>query len=566
MTHAPLATLLVLGATIAHAPIAVGQPFPSSGSPNPAMTGAPAAAPAPSAPIPTATAPAPARPSAPATSAPSLPSSAMPAAASGGQSASGVPRAVAVARATSIPNCTVFVDGAAGAGGNGTVQRPHKTIAAAVAAARPGAVVCVTEGTYAEALAPGEKHFTLAGGFQRGKDFKVRDSAAYVSKASGRGGSFLRIQDPGPKDGALTAVDGFEITGYSQAIVREFYEPQRFDITNNYIHDNKCADDKLVGAGFSLTNVSGTIRGNVIRKNSCGRGGAGAYVDDVDKNKLLVADNLVEGNAGTASDSHGGGLYLFGKELTITGNAFVGNTVTQWGGGLFVGAYTPGGQHTNATLRWNIYRDNRAGNSGGGFFCDEAATCVSEHEIYVANCGGNILVDSGQDESDPSVATFDHVTIVGALDPSCKAPGDGVLITKGSLPLHTFTFRNALFWGNAPGRDFAVFCDKGCDKLKVSVAHSMVQTTYAKQNASVAFGPGIMTPADPLFADVDKGDFHLKSAAGRWTAAGHVKDPVTSPAIDKGTPRTTPDTNPDRVGQRNEFGAYGNSGEASYAR
>ena len=98
------------------------------------------------------------------------------------------PRAVTVARTTAIPACTSFVDAAVAGRGDGTAQRPHKTIAAAVAAARNGAVICVAEGTYAEQLKPGEKNFTLAGGFQRGKDFKVRDSAAYVTKATGRGG------------------------------------------------------------------------------------------------------------------------------------------------------------------------------------------------------------------------------------------------------------------------------------------------------------------------------------------------------------------------------------------
>jgi hypothetical protein len=32
-------------------------------------------------------------------------------------------------------------------------------------------------------------------------------------------------------------------------------------------------------------------------------------------------------------------------------------------------------------MTWNVYRGNRAGNGGAGFFCDEAATCISEHEI-----------------------------------------------------------------------------------------------------------------------------------------------------------------------------------------
>ena len=48
---------------------------------------------------------------------------------------------------------------------------------------------------------------------------------------------------------------------------------------------------------------------------------------------------MVDDNAGTEPDtSHGGALYVFGKTLRITGNLFTRNTVTQWGGGLYVGA------------------------------------------------------------------------------------------------------------------------------------------------------------------------------------------------------------------------------------
>ena len=199
------------------------------------------------------------------------------------QPAGSGPRAVTVARTTEMIACSSFVDAGAGSGGDGTAQRPHRTIAAAVAAAgNTGAAICVAEGSYAEQLKPGEKSFTLAGGFQRGQGFKVRDSAAYVTKATGRGGSFIRIEDPGPKGDQRTVVDGFDISGYSQAIVREYYESQRFDLTNNHIHDNKCASDQLAGAGFALNNVSGRIEGNVFRNNSCGRGGAG-FLNDSDQ-------------------------------------------------------------------------------------------------------------------------------------------------------------------------------------------------------------------------------------------------------------------------------------------
>jgi disaggregatase-related protein len=428
-------------------------------------------------------------------------------------------------------------------------------------------VICVAEGSYAEQLKPGEKSFTLAGGFQRGKNFTVRDSAAYVSKATGRGGSFIRIEDPGPKGQQLTAIDGFEISGYSQAIHRDYYESQRFDITNNHIHDNKCANAELVGGGFALNNVTGRIEGNVFKNNSCGRGGAGFLNDTTKQNTVTIERNLIDGNAGTEPGaSHGGAFYVFGNALRITGNLFTRNSVTQWGAGLYIGAWTEGGQFTTATLSWNVYRDNRAGNGGGGMFCDDGATCASDHEVYDRNCGGNIYLDSGSDSSGPTTARFDHLTNVGALDVGCRGPGPGVRIDRGNDAPDAYSFINALFWGNAPGLDFVATCDKSCDKVRINVSHSMVQTKYLNQGLRITFGDGIVAPADPLFANPAAGDFHLKSAAGRWTPAGYVKDQATSPAIAKGTSDGPVNQNPERSGKRNELGAYGNSSEASYTR
>ena len=275
----------------------------------------------------------------------------------------------------------------------------------------------MAEGTYTEQIEAGEKAFTLAGGFQSGQAFKVRDSAVHVSLAKGDGsGAFLHIGDPAPK--GLNAVDGFEITGYARAVVREFYESQRFDLTNNFIHGNVCTEERAAGAGFALNNVSGTIEGNVIQNNSCTRGGAGFLNDTTNQNAVTVKNNWIDGNAGTEPGSaHGGGLYLFGNTLKISGNLITNNSVTQWGGGLYIGAFKPGNQPTTATLSGNIYRSNRAGDSGGGFFCDDGATCNASYEIYDKNCGGNILVDGGSEGSGPTISTFDHITSVNALTP-----------------------------------------------------------------------------------------------------------------------------------------------------
>jgi hypothetical protein len=70
---------------------------------------------------------------------------------------------------------------------------------------------------------------------------------------------------------------------------------------------------------------------------------------------------------------------------------------------------------------------------------------------------------------------------------------------------------------------------------------------------------------DPLFADPDADDYHLKSAAGRWDPATQtwVQDTVTSPCIDAGDPTTDLIDEPDPNGGRINLGAYGGTTQAS---
>jgi parallel beta-helix repeat protein len=83
---------------------------------------------------------------------------------------------------------------------------------------------------------------------------------------------------------------------------------------------------------------------------------------------------------------------------------------------------------------------------------------------------------------------------------------------------------------------------------------------------------GFKTPAgsgnfesDPLFADPDKNDFHLKSQAGRWTPStkSWAKDDVTSPCIDAGVPGSSYSTELEPNGGRCNVGTYGDTAEAS---
>ena len=82
------------------------------------------------------------------------------------------------------------------------------------------------------------------------------------------------------------------------------------------------------------------------------------------------------------------------------------------------------------------------------------------------------------------------------------------------------------------------------------------------QNAHHKDYRSAITSAD-LQDVVYDGDFHPKSAFGRWTSTGWVDDEVTSWAVDHGHPLQDSDTEPEPNGGRLNIGMYGNTVQAS---
>jgi hypothetical protein len=77
-------------------------------------------------------------------------------------------------------------------------------------------------------------------------------------------------------------------------------------------------------------------------------------------------------------------------------------------------------------------------------------------------------------------------------------------------------------------------------------------------------GEGIFN-MDPLFADPDNGDFHLKSQTGRWDSISQswIFDEASSPCIDAGDPNISVGLERFQNGDRINMGAYGGTPEAS---
>lgn len=179
---------------------------------------------------------------------------------------------------------------------------------------------------------------------------------------------------------------------------------------------------------------------------------------------------------------------------------------------------------------------------------------VSNCRIYNFTKGVSITAYvSSLDESESAIENagkqmqLDHLTIVG-----CNT---GILYGCHVLPV----IKNSIIAGNATTLELQG-TNAQEDKGK-NITYSCLYGT-AKDDSLSDYGTGCIAK-DPCFADAASGDFHLKSAAGRWNGTTWVKDTVTSPCIDAGETSAAYANEPSPNGNRANMGAYGNTAEAS---
>jgi len=103
----------------------------------------------------------------------------------------------------------------------------------------------------------------------------------------------------------------------------------------------------------------------------------------------------------------------------------------------------------------------------------------------------------------------------------------------------------------------------------ITVKYSDIQggqsgISVSGSQSTVTWGQGNIN-TDPQFVAVSNGDYHLKSRAGRWDAAGESwgLDNVTSPCIDAGDPGRPVAFEPSPNGGIINIGAYGGTNQAS---
>ncbi len=234
----------------------------------------------------------------------------------------------------------------------------------------------------------------------------------------------------------------------------------------------------------------------------------------------------------------GGGLFAYESSYTVSGTVFYGNFATDFGGGVaHVGC-------DQVSLANCVFNYNTA-----HYYADEYDYSGYGGGIYNENSAGTAIVNC---------TFYDNWGLVA---------GGGVLdnISGGTI------VKNSILWGDSSsnGMEIALLGSSGSYDLTVSysdVEGGQAQV-YRESGYTLNWGSGNLD-TDPLFADPDSmdpddRDFHLKSAAGRWTDSGWVNDTVTSLCIDAGNPQDAYSSEPSPNGGIINMGCYGNIVEAS---
>lgn len=165
------------------------------------------------------------------------------------------------------------------------------------------------------------------------------------------------------------------------------------------------------------------------------------------------------------------------------------------------------------------------------FYKAESSLSVLSNFIIRGCPTGAIYCDEG------ASPTLKNLTIVGNKY--------GIRVGYGNADPYIVS---CILWGNSDG-----------DLFECKAHYSCVQHGQVDKNAG-----NINT--DPLFADPDNGDYHLRSRWGRYdpdTGNWVATDATTSPCINEGDPYVYPRAEPTPNGNRINMGAYGGTPYAS---
>ncbi len=458
----------------------------------------------------------------------------------------------------------VYVDDDSPCGDGSSWATAFKYLQDALAAADANDEIRVAQGTYI----PDRSSANPGGSGDRNATFQLISGVGIYGGYAGYG-------EPDPNDRDVEAYEtilsgdlsGNDVVSSSPKLL--LGEPTRSDncshvVTGNGTDETAVLDGFIITAGHatgpSYANDCGAGMLNfepcnptVVRctfKSNCAKySGGGAY------NKYsspTITDCVFVGN----SAGCGAGSHNFLSCAKIVNCVFAGNWASTEGGGMFNddGADSPS---CSPIVTNCVFVDNRSVYDGGGMFnyhsAPEVTNCAfagnsSEHR------GG--AIGNGHDGN----PRLNNCTFVGN---SADEDGGGIWSQYGYPRL-----TNCILWDNNAGLEGPQIGLNGTGGVSLNYCCLRGGRTDifigAEDRVEICWGPGNID-ADPRFADVPAGDYHLKSPAGRWDPndGRWTMDEVTSPCIDAGDPNSDWTAELWPHGKCVNMGAFGGTGQAS---
>jgi len=303
-----------------------------------------------------------------------------------------------------------------------------------------------------------------------------------------------------------------------------------FVVTASNANAGTFPDPRSIGGGMYNITGSPKISNCIFRNNYASSGGAGMFNSD-NSDPLLENCIFIE----NVTNEDGAGMINFmGSDPVLTDCDFIRNKAKDHAGGMLNVA------ESNPVLDRCTFIANSAGmesqrHDGGGMFNDEGNPRLTNC-LFISNTAGrNGGAMHNRGNSNPIMlnCTFS--------ENQAGSEGGGIHIQDANA-----TLADCILWAN------------GSDQINgdANVSYTNVQGGFAGQGN---------IDADPLFADPNNGDYHLKSQSGRWdpNSGSWVKDDVTSPCIDAGDPNSDWASETWPHGERINMGAYGGTRQAS---
>lgn len=307
-------------------------------------------------------------------------------------------------------------------------------------------------------------------------------------------------------------------------------------LTKNTISGNTALS--AGGGVYCNADSSPALASNTINGNRAGSGG-GVHCGLACSPTLT--NNAIRANTGT----FGGGVYCDASSATLVGNTISGNTADQGGG---VGCHGSAPALTSNTISRN------AADQGGGVGCDYSSPALTGNAI----CGNTAFSGGGVYCGPASSPPMINNTISG----NAAASGGGVFCTYASS---SPVLKNTIVAFNTEGGGLYVNIDYVGSSPVVTYCdfYSNIGGNFVNWPNQVGKNGNISK--NPLFANVARNDFHLRSTGGRWdpTTKTWVVDTLHSGCIDRGDPASAFGNEPAPNGGRINMGAYGNTQYAS---